>query len=202
MDKAESKYYNTSLLFNQALIELLNKKEYEYITVKEICAKAGVNRSTFYLHYDTIDELLEEAIENSTKRFLEYFPQNTEEFFGNFNNLSADDLIFITPKYLTPYLNYIKENKVFHQVATKHNLIMKSTARFNSLNNFVFKPILKKFGIDEKSAGYMITYYLNGTTAIINEWIKNNCADPIEYIEDLIISCIRPNLKMPPKDNF
>ena len=37
MNKAESKYYNTALLMNQALIELLNKKEYEFITIKEIC---------------------------------------------------------------------------------------------------------------------------------------------------------------------
>ena len=51
MTKSESKYYNTALLMNQALIELLNKKDLKYITVKEICVKAGVNRSTFYLHY-------------------------------------------------------------------------------------------------------------------------------------------------------
>ena len=63
MNKSEKKYYNTACLMNQALIELLNKKEYEFITVKEICEKAGVNRSTFYLHYDTIDELLTESIE-------------------------------------------------------------------------------------------------------------------------------------------
>ena len=47
MNKAESKYYNTALLMNQALIELLNKKEYEFITIKEICAKAGCK--SFYI---------------------------------------------------------------------------------------------------------------------------------------------------------
>ena len=60
MNKSESKYYNTALLMDEALLVLLEKKEYEFITVKEICEKAGVNRSTFYLHYETIDELLEE----------------------------------------------------------------------------------------------------------------------------------------------
>ena len=29
----------------------------EYITVKEICETAGVNRSTFYLHYETNQEI-------------------------------------------------------------------------------------------------------------------------------------------------
>lgn len=44
MKNYESKYYNTSRLFNQVLIELLNKKGYEFIAIKEIYKKrpAGV----------------------------------------------------------------------------------------------------------------------------------------------------------------
>ena len=63
LNKSESKYYNTACLMDEALILLLEKKEYSFITVKEICEKAGVNRSTFYLHYETIDDLLSECIE-------------------------------------------------------------------------------------------------------------------------------------------
>lgn len=98
MNKSESKYHNTALLMNQALVELLNKKDFEYITVKEICAKAGVNRSTFYLHYETINDLLEECLENINKRFLEHFDKNTEPFFEKIKNCSVDQLIFITPR--------------------------------------------------------------------------------------------------------
>ena len=54
MNKSESKYFNTALCMDEALISLLKVKDLEYITVKEICEKAGVNRSTFYLHYETI----------------------------------------------------------------------------------------------------------------------------------------------------
>ena len=41
MNKFESKYYNTACLMDEAFILLLDKKEYEYITVKEVCFKAG-----------------------------------------------------------------------------------------------------------------------------------------------------------------
>lgn len=54
MNKSESKYFNTALLMDAALLTLLEGKDLEYITVKEICEKAGVNRSTFYLHYETL----------------------------------------------------------------------------------------------------------------------------------------------------
>ena len=63
MNKNESKYFNTALKMNDALISLLASKDFEYITIKDICEKAGVNRSTFYLHYSNTSDLLEEVID-------------------------------------------------------------------------------------------------------------------------------------------
>ncbi len=34
--------------------------DYEQITVKELTDRAMINRKTFYLHYETLDNLLEE----------------------------------------------------------------------------------------------------------------------------------------------
>jgi len=52
---------------DEALICLLEKKDFEYITIKEICQEAGVNRSTFYLHYENTRDLLEETVEYLVK---------------------------------------------------------------------------------------------------------------------------------------
>lgn len=192
LNKSESKYYNTACLMDEALILLLEKKEYSFITVKEICEKAGVNRSTFYLHYETIDDLLEECIENTNKNFFNYFSEISSEFIEKLKHNDKDDLILITHKYLEPYLNYVRDNKVLYQVTAKKPYLLNSISKYNKLNNKIFMPIFKKFGIDEKSESYMIAYYINGIFAIINEWIKNNCKDDIEYIEDIIMSCVRP----------
>ena len=54
MNKNESKYFNTAKKMDDALLSLLEKKTFEYITIKDICEEANVNRSTFYLHYDNI----------------------------------------------------------------------------------------------------------------------------------------------------
>lgn len=54
MNKSESKYFNTAIKMDKAFLELLSEKDFEYITIKDICKKAGVNRSTFYLHYETM----------------------------------------------------------------------------------------------------------------------------------------------------
>ncbi len=86
MKRSESKYFNTALCMDEALIALLELKDLEYITVKEICEKAGVNRSTFYLHYETITDLVNEAMENVNKRFLSYFTQDENDFIAKINS--------------------------------------------------------------------------------------------------------------------
>ena len=58
MNKNENKYFNTAKKMNDALIKLLETKDYEYITIKEICRIASVNRSTFYLHDENMNDLI------------------------------------------------------------------------------------------------------------------------------------------------
>lgn len=53
----------TKKAIKEAYLKLLKeKKEYQKINVKELVDAADVNRSTFYLHYYDINEVLEELI--------------------------------------------------------------------------------------------------------------------------------------------
>ena len=106
MNKSESKYYNTALLMDEALLLLLEKKEYEFITVKEICEKAGVNRSTFYLHYQSIDELLFETIEMINKRFNSSFDNKKI----NPQTLKKEDLFLIDELNLLFIISIVSNN--------------------------------------------------------------------------------------------
>ena len=71
MNRNESKYFNTASRMDEALLALLEKKDFEFITVREICEAAGVNRSTFYLHYENTRELLDESVGALQKKFWE-----------------------------------------------------------------------------------------------------------------------------------
>lgn len=192
MNKSESKYYNTSLLMNQALIQLLNKKNYQFITIKEICKKAGVNRSTFYLHYDNINDLLCETIDHLNKNFFECFGEEANTFEEKIKNHEKKDLILITPKYLIPYLNHVKENKVVYQVSAKYPVLMQSLEKYKYLQEKILFPIFANFNIEKKEQKYVSAYYINGVYAIIDEWIKTNCEDDVQAICKLIIKCVRP----------
>ena len=83
MNKSESKYFNTATKMDLALITLLKKKPFEYITVSEICKTAGVNRSTFYLHYENLGNLLDETTKYLINDFLSYFSTETQSIALN-----------------------------------------------------------------------------------------------------------------------
>ncbi len=88
MNRAESKYFNTAVKMDLALISLLKKKSFEYVTVSEICKAAGVNRSTFYLHYETLGDLLDETAQYLFNDFLSYFTPDKSSISLNFKDCS------------------------------------------------------------------------------------------------------------------
>ena len=111
MNKSDSKYFATAAKMDEAFLSLLEKKDFTYITVKEICAAARVNRSTFYLHYETISDLLTESVEHMNRQFLDYMAHDSEAFVTKLHTCPLEQLYLLTPEYLTPYLNYIRQHR-------------------------------------------------------------------------------------------
>jgi AcrR family transcriptional regulator len=182
MKNSQSKYYNTALLMDEALLILLEKKEFEFITIKEICEKAGVNRTTFYLHYESMDDLLMETIEMITRRF--YLTFNNENL--DINNLSKDQLFLVNDKYLIPYLNFIKENKKIYMLIHKKPQLFNTKESFYKLYNDIFSKILDKYQVGTDEQKYIFSFFSFGLVAIIDKWIENNCEDDIETLASIM----------------
>ncbi len=192
MNKSQSKYYNTARLMNEALIILLEKKDYEFITVKEICEKAGVNRSTFYLHYETMNDLLQETIEYTMSRMYGRFHGGTAFNIEKIASSPPEDLVFITSEYLVPYLDFVKENKRFFSAAVSQPVPMRSYEIFNAMYDSIFNPILSRYNVSERDKKYTLGFFVNGTWAVIMAWIQDDCKDEISHIAELIIGFVQP----------
>ena len=193
MDKNESKYYNSSIKMNNALINLLDKKDFEDITVKEICQTASVNRSTFYLHYDNTYDLLKETIENLYKDFFSRYDSNLS--MDRINTKSCDDLFLITPQYLKPYLSFVHDNKKIFKLMYFKNEVFNGRNMYEDWLNKIFKPILSKFNVkNEEEQSYIMLFHLQGLIGLIMEWVKNDCKMPIDDLISVIQKCIKtPN---------
>ena len=190
MNKSESKYYNTAVKMDLALISLLKEKPFDYITVSEICSKAGVNRSTFYLHYETIGDLLEETTRYLLDDFLAYFTEDVKFEVEKLKSCNLYEIFFIRKEYLVPYLTYVKGHKEVFATVLAHYKALNFDDVHRQMFEYIYHPVLDRFGISEEERNYVMMYYLNGIMAIITEWIKEDCRKPIEDIIDIIIRCV------------
>ena len=190
MNKSESKYFNTAIKMDLALISLLKKKPFDYITVSEICQEAGVNRSTFYLHYETIGDLLAETTRYLLDDFLAYFSTDTKAIALNLMACELSDLIFICDKYLSPYLSYVKDHKEIFGTALLYNQTLGFDDAYQRMFDNIFNPILERFHYPSSNRQYVMMYYLNGINAIILEWLRNGCDKSIQEISEIISICI------------
>ena len=178
MDQAESKYSNTARRMDRAFLDLLDRKDFAYITVKELCQAAGVNRSTFYLHYETMGDLLSESVEAIMSEFLDYMQRDTGEFIRKLRDCPREELYLITPEYLTPYLSFIREHQRLMQTALAHAATLGLENSYAGLLRHVIGPILDRYGVQEADRGYL--------RAVIEQWLKNGCRDSVERIAGLM----------------
>lgn len=193
MNRSETKFKNTADKMDGALVALLEHKEFSQISIMDICQQAGVNRSTFYAHYDNTYDLLKETHRNLIGNFLDECTFDSPVDISDIRNLSKDDLNFITPKYLLPYLKYIQKHKRLCKIYAENAHAFETNNIDDYLIENLFFPIYEKYGVtDKKLIFYMQKYFLKGINAIINEWVRNDCEDDILFICEIITFCVRP----------
>lgn len=179
---------------DEAFLAILEKKDFAYITVKEICEKAGVNRSTFYLHYETVADLLNESVEYMFSGFLEHMKAYAvgKEVVRQLQDCPQEELYLITPKYLRPYLRYIKEHKTLFRTAIENAVLLKSEDTYEKMFRHVFIPILDRYHVPEQDRHYIMEFYIHGLMAIITEWLKKDCVDSEDDVIAVICRCVTP----------
>lgn len=104
-EKTDLRVLKTRLAIKNAFITLIQKKEYENITVQDITSEAMINRNTFYLHYMDKADLMEKLCIEHLERFNICYKidinnlgvYNKHEFEINLRKIFSilkDDIIF------------------------------------------------------------------------------------------------------------
>ncbi len=193
MNKSEAKFHNTAVKMDDALVLLLEHKEFKDISIMDVCEKAGVNRSTFYAHYENLYDLLKETQERAVSEFIVSFGASLHA--ADLSKMTADELVFISPQYLVPYLTFIKKNRRLYEVYNNSGAFPIGDMDKQLIEN-VFVPIYAKNGVtDRRIVEYMSRYFISGVTAITMEWVKRGCEDDILFICEVISICVRPTMK-------
>ena len=180
----------SKLLFKNALMDLLKEKgSISKVSVRELCDRAELNRSTFYAHYQEPKDLLyeiETELLDATEEHLKKIGQE--------NDIGAH-------KYLLSFLQYIKENdKPFRTL-----LIDAADPDFRS--RFMQQSIIQfvdnlRIVLPKELEQYIYSYILNGNTGIIIQWVRSNYAIDENEIVNLLFAINQSalvNLNLMPK---
>lgn len=107
--RKNKKYLKTDEKIQKAVMSLLKRKAFEKILITDIVKEASIDRSTFYEHYQDINQLMitiEKNLVENIKRIFDYsFDYSIEEFIE--------------------YFEFIKENKDFYLSVFKTTMIIR-----------------------------------------------------------------------------
>lgn len=187
-----SKYFETARRMDEALLALLEKKDFAYISIREICAQAGVNRSTFYLHYENTWDLLQESLEYMNGKFQAYFAAAGESFVQKLRDCPREEMVFITPEYLLPYLSFIKDHQRLYKATLERPDTFATGKVYKKMFRHIFAPILERFGVPEKERTYRMGFYVKGVMAIVEQWLEEDCRMPMDEVAAIIQTCVFP----------
>lgn len=150
-----------------------------------------LHRTRFYLCYRSDREYVGVSrLLYINAKFLNYIKLDSQEFILRLRECPVDELYLITPEYLTPYLNYIKENKRLFRAAIENATTLRLNEIYDKMFAYVFTPILERFRVPEQQRKYIMSFYIRGLIAIITEWVNQDCTDSVEYMTSLIQECV------------
>ncbi len=162
--KQDLRVIRTKKNIREAFYKLLSEKAFESITVSELAQKADINRKTFYLHYSSTKDLLDEIQQEIIERML--------QVLGKYDILS---------RTFDPYPMFLE----FNESLTSYVTICKSFLFSSSLSdpirqvkNAVLNSILAKYsGLsrqDRIRAEYYIEYASTGLIALYLKWLSHD----------------------------
>ena len=163
-------------MFRSALLELLEEKGgIEKISVRELCEKAELNRSTFYAHYAEPREVLAEAEEDILQETAAYIRKIGAQKTGG------------GKEYVSAFLRYVRENDGVFRVllVTAADPAFKSRFTQIALLN-LFEHMQVEMAPEKQQ--YVYSYLLNGSFGMLTQWIRSDYAAAVPELVELLFA--------------
>ena len=165
MKKNQTDYLKLCLA--DALIKLLESREYADINIHEICELAGVGRTTFYRHLDKNNGKEELLLFKITYEWERYREKHDEE-------IGKDQTLGMS--------SYIYENRKLFSLLYKRGLIM--------LLMRAFEILVPGGEAVDKNTSYLMAFLTYGYFGIIYQWIKYDFDETPEQVKKHIDGAI------------
>lgn len=167
--KEDRRVKRTKKNLRDSLFALLEKKNINQITVTELTTLADVNRSTFYLYYNDIFDMMEKI----QQEIYEVFVETVVNYKNDFNDIEG------IVGYLSRFLEFCKENYAVCRFITRNDCNNHLAEKIKLAVRCVI-PDSAVFFPENDPRNYLTTFALSGMLATILEWMNNGMKIPVE----------------------
>ena len=179
MERENQRVVITKRMLKESMLKILKEKELDCISVAELCREAGVNRATFYRHYeiprDVVLEIQRDLYGELKQQInMPKYPEDIRTviekiclFLYNRQELIR---IFIRNNSDTDFINFL--NEIYSEVAKKYS----------------HSNVLKK--LSQEDIQFLTMYNVGGSYFVIKNWImgsiRKNPGEMADYVYDLV----------------
>ena len=151
------------------------RKPVSRITVREICEETGINRSTFYAHFQDIYDVVEK-VELRMSEMLTSSLMDTLEQTGSLRKL-FEQLFYFVQDYKKFYEIYFQEMHQASVIGIAWDMIDAQTSSID-YQQFGFK--------NPDEVEYAGAFFISGLTAMVRMWLEKGCKEtPAELVDVL-----------------
>ena len=150
---------------SEALIALLQVKEYNKISIQDIVDKAGLSRITYYRNFNNKDEII-----------IYYLEENTRDFFNRLN-------VNINQKEWKKYIEIL-----FRDLLEEKKMLLTKTLIKADLTHYIKNEIERVLTsrTNNQREMYKQLFIAGGIFNVYIEWVSNGCKETPEEMSNIL----------------
>lgn len=168
--KNNKRYKTSSEKIETAFLALMERNGYENVSISDICQCAGVNRSTFYAHYDDINDLVIKIEGKFAHSMAIIFDFGCKQDHNTFVSM----------------FEFVKKNKHFYKafLSIPYATLAEKNIKNQILSNMQQK--VKGVFTSETELYYRASFFGAGIKEIARLWLERDCKETPEQMAQLL----------------
>ena len=181
--KHEVTSFHTKKALSESLKKIMNKKPLSKITISEIVADCGVNRKTFYYHFEDIYALLKWTIDTEAV-----------------NVVKEINLVVDYQEAISFVMNYVEQNEYLLNCAYdclgREGLKSFFQGDFREIMVGILETVEKEYNLilDKEYKKFLVDFFVEAFSGNLIDWIRNRDVRKKEIIIEYISETVKNTL--------
>lgn len=178
--KGNQRTVQTENKIKWVFLNLLGEKDISRISVSEICSRANIHRTTFYVHYKDVADLMDHLVAEMYQQMIDIF---VEEGKG-MRTHGFRRLFELVGKHRSFFDMYL---------GAMGGMILPYDRLPAELQDNIDKIMPAMGFVSKEELLYHQTFFCEGLSAVIRRWVRGGCKESPEEMERIIAAEYSPN---------